>query len=302
MGNTAWIILKKRNHLEPVEKNRIYKAIHTGRLSLSYLGLSRLSANRVLREYESLEPVGAELTMEKVIMVNDSLIDLLLVEDDERLASLTCEYLEKNGLAVTVETDGERGLQQALKHNYDVILLDLMLPNRDGISICQRVREHSDVPIIMITARGEEADKVMGLEIGADDYMAKPFSPRELLARIRVAVRRSRGQAGPRSNLIQVGDLNLDPGTLVATLKGTAIDLTSYEFALLLALSERAGQVLTRDRLMELARGNAEEAFDRSIDVHISRLRQKLGDDSRKPLRIRTVRGAGYQYMLQGGS
>ncbi|SDZ74510.1 two-component system, OmpR family, response regulator RstA [Desulfuromusa kysingii] len=234
-------------------------------------------------------------------MANDSLIDLLLVEDDERLASLTREYLEKNGIVVTIETDGERGLQQALMHNYDVILLDLMLPNRDGISICQRLREHSDVPIIMITARGEEADRVMGLEIGADDYMAKPFSPRELLARIRVAVRRSRGQAGPRSHLIQVGDLALDPGTLTATVNGTALDLTCYEFSLLHALSGRAGQVLSRDRLMELARGNADEAFDRSIDVHISRLRQKLGDDPRKPIRIRTVRGAGYQYLIQGG-
>ena len=233
-------------------------------------------------------------------MGHDSLIDLLLVEDDSRLASLTREYLEKNGVVVTLEEDGERGLQQALKHNFDVILLDLMLPGRDGISICQRLREHSDVPIIMVTARGEEADRVMGLEIGADDYLPKPFSPRELLARIRVAVRRARGQSGPRSNQIRVGDLELDPGSLTATLNGTVLDLTSYEFALLQALSERAGQVLSRDRLMELVRGNADEAFDRSIDVHISRLRQKLGDDPRKPLRIRTVRGAGYQYLARG--
>ncbi len=235
-------------------------------------------------------------------MGHDSLIDLLLVEDDSRLASLTREYLEKSGVVVTLEEDGERGLQQALKHNFDVILLDLMLPGRDGISICQRLREHSDVPIIMVTARGEEADRVMGLEIGADDYLPKPFSPRELLARIRAAVRRARGQSGPRSNQIRIGDLELDPGSLTATLNGTVLDLTSYEFSLLQALSERAGQVLSRDRLMELARGNADEAFDRSIDVHISRLRQKLGDDPRKPLRIRTVRGAGYQYLVRGGS
>ena len=140
----------------------------------------------------------------------------------------------------------------------------------------------------------------MGLEIGADDYLAKPFSPRELLARIRVIVRRARGQAGPRSQQLRVGDLELDPGSLTATLGGKTLELTSYEFSLLQALAERVGQVLSRERLMELARGNAEEAFDRSIDVHISRLRHKLGDDPRKPLRIRTVRGAGYQYLARG--
>ena len=230
------------------------------------------------------------------------MIDLLFIEDDLRLACLTREYLEKNEIVVTLEADGEQGLRQALRHNFDVVLLDLMLPGRDGISVCQRLREHSDVPIIMVTARGEEADRVMGLEIGADDYLPKPFSPRELLARIRVAVRRTRGQAGLRSRLINVGDLALDPGTLTATLAGEELELTSYEFALLKALTERAGQILSRERLMELSRGNAEEAFDRSIDVHISRLRQKLGDDSRKPLRIRTVRGAGYQYLAKGAS
>jgi len=235
-------------------------------------------------------------------MGHDILINLLLVEDDARLASLTREYLEKNGIIVTLENDGERGLQQALKYKFDVILLDLMLPKRDGISICQRVREHSDVPILMVTARGEEADRVMGLELGADDYLSKPFSPRELLARIKVAIRRSRGQVGPRRQLIKVGDLELDPGSLTATLSGSPLDLTSYEFSLLQALAERAGKVLSRERLMELARGNAEEAFDRSIDVHISRLRQKLGDDPRNPLRIRTVRGAGYQFMSQGSA
>lgn len=234
-------------------------------------------------------------------MEREPLIDLLMIEDDLRLAQLTREYLERNGIVVTLEADGERGLQQALRHRFDAVLLDLMLPGRDGISICQRLREHSDVPILMVTARGEEADRILGLEIGADDYLPKPFSPRELLARIRSAVRRSRGQAGPRSALIRVGDLALDPGTLTASLNGLPLDLTSYEFALLQALAERAGQVLSRERLMELARGSAEEAFDRSIDVHISRLRQKLGDDPRNPQRIRTVRGAGYQYLAKGG-
>ena len=233
-------------------------------------------------------------------MDREPLINLLMIEDDSRLAQLTREYLERQGVVVTVEADGEQGLQQALRHRFDAVLLDLMLPSRDGISVCQRLREHSDVPILMITARGEEADRVLGLEIGADDYLSKPFSPRELLARIRAAVRRARGQSGPRSTLVRVGDLTLDPASLTATLNGLTLDLTSYEFALLQALAERAGQVLSRERLMELGRGNAEDAFDRSIDVHISRLRQKLGDDPRDPHRIRTVRGAGYQYLAEG--
>ncbi len=231
-------------------------------------------------------------------MESDAIIDLLLIEDDVRLADLTREYLEGHGIIVTLENNGEQGLQQALRHRFDLILLDLMLPDRDGISVCQRLREYSDVPVIMITARGEEADRVLGLEIGADDYIHKPFSPRELLARIRSTVRRARGQSGPRTAGVTVGDLTLDPGSLTARLLGQPLDLTSYEFALLQALAERAGQVLSRDRLMELVRGNADEAFDRSIDVHISRLRQKLGDNSRHPQRIRTVRSVGYQYMI----
>jgi two-component system response regulator RstA len=231
-------------------------------------------------------------------MEPNALIHLLLIEDDSRLALLTQEYLEQNGIVVMLENDGERGLQQALRNRFDVVLLDLMLPGRDGISVCQKIREHSDVPILMLTARGEEADRVLGLEIGADDYLPKPFSPRELLARVRAAVRRSRRQAGPRSSMfLSIGQLTLDPGTLTASLASKPLDLTSYEFALLLILAEHCGQVLSRDRLMELARGSADEAFDRSIDVHISRLRQKLGDDPRNPQLIRTVRGVGYQYL-----
>jgi two-component system response regulator RstA len=235
-------------------------------------------------------------------MEHEPLITLLMIEDDVRLAGLTREYLERNGIVVSWEADGERGLQRALRQRFDAVLLDLMLPGRGGISVCQRLREHSDVPILMITARGEEADRVLGLEIGADDYLPKPFSPRELLARIRSAVRRARGQAGPRSALVRVGDLVLDSGTMRVTANGVLLELTSYEFALLQALAERAGQVLSRERLMELARGSAEEAFDRSIDVHISRLRQKLGDDPRNPQRIRTVRGVGYQYLSRGSA
>jgi two-component system response regulator RstA len=222
----------------------------------------------------------------------------LLVEDDARLADLTRQYLERHGVVVSVAADGARGLELALRERFDVVLLDLMLPGRDGIEICQRLREHSDVPILMVTARGEEADRVLGLEIGADDYLAKPFSPRELLARIHALVRRARGRAGPRVRPLTAGDLVLDPGARTATLAGRALELTGYEFALLYALCERAGRVLGREQLMELARGSADEAFDRSIDVHVSRLRQKLGDDARHPRRIKTVRGVGYQLAV----
>lgn len=229
--------------------------------------------------------------------MEDTLITALLVEDDARLAKLTTAYLARHGVTATVVGDGEAGLAEAGRHRYDVVLLDLMLPGMSGIEVCQALRARSDVPIIMLTARGEEADRVLGLELGADDYLPKPFSPRELLARVRAAVRRARGQAGPRLRALSVGELVLDPGTRVARLSGASLDLTSYEFSLLYALAEHAGRALSRDRLMELARGNAEEAFDRSIDVHVSRLRQKLDDDPRRPRWIRTVRGVGYQML-----
>jgi DNA-binding response OmpR family regulator len=156
------------------------------------------------------------------------------------------------------------------------------------------------VPIIVITARGEEADRVMGLELGADDYLSKPFSARELLARIRALVRRATGRAGPTTEEVHVGTLSLSPGSRRATLRGQELALTSYEFSLLYALASRAGHVLSRDQLMGLAGGNREESFDRSIDVHVSRLRQKLGDSSRRPRLLKTVRGAGYILSDEG--
>jgi DNA-binding response OmpR family regulator len=223
-------------------------------------------------------------------------INALLVEDDERLARLTAEYLEGHGVVVTRAADGNAGLDEAVKHRYDVVLLDLMLPGKSGLDVCRELRERSDVPVIVLTARGEEADRVLGLEIGADDYLAKPFSSRELLARIRAVIRRSRGQAGPPTRTIQVGTLHIDPGARVARLDGRELPLTAYEFTLLRVLAERAGRVLSREQLMELARGSAEDSFDRSIDVHVSRLRSKLGDDPKKPRLLKTVRGVGYLY------
>jgi len=219
----------------------------------------------------------------------------LLVEDDARLASLTAEYLRRHEVQVVVAGDGAAALAEARRGRFDVVLLDLMLPGGSGLDVCRELRARSDVPILILTARGEEADRVLGLELGADDYLTKPFSPRELLARIQAQVRRARGQAGPPTRPIVLGDLELDPASVRATLAGRELPLTTYEFQLLRVLAERAGHVLSRERLLELVRGSAEEAFDRSIDVHISRLRTKLGDDPKRPRWLKTVRGLGYQ-------
>jgi DNA-binding response OmpR family regulator len=227
-------------------------------------------------------------------VTTESSLLALLVEDDARLAALTREYLGGHGVAVEVVSDGRRGLQEGLRGGWDVVLLDLMLPSLGGLEVCRELRARSDVPIIVLTARGEEADRVMGLELGADDYLAKPFSPRELLARIRAVTRRAKGQAGPRLKQLRVGELAIDPSARTVTLRGAAVELTAYEFALLHALAERAGMVLSREQLMEFARGSSEDSFDRSVDVHVSRLRQKLGDDPKRPRLLKTVRGAGY--------
>ncbi len=226
-------------------------------------------------------------------------IKVLLVEDDTRLAQLTARYLESHGVVVTVVHDGLEGQIEALRRQYDCIVLDLMLPGRDGLEITRELRARTDVPIVMVTARAEEADRVLGLEVGADDYVTKPFSPRELLARIRATVRRVRGQAGPQQQMVQVGGLVLDPQRMTVTLDGKVIDVTAYEFSILRALAQRPGRVLSREQLLDLAKGSAELSFDRSIDVHVSRLRAKLGDDSRSPKILKTVRGVGY--LLAGG-
>jgi DNA-binding response OmpR family regulator len=220
-------------------------------------------------------------------------LTLLLIEDDVRLARFTVEYLERNGVTVTHVTDGEVGLREALLHTYDAVLLDLNLPTTDGVAVCRELRARSDVPILMVTARVDEIDRVLGLEMGADDYLPKPFSPRELLARVRATVRRARGLVGPTS-VLRVGPLVLSTTSMTATLHGQPLDLTGYEFVILRVLAERKGRVLTREQIMELAKGSNDEAFDRSIDVRISRLRQKLGEDPRRPSILRTVRGVGY--------
>jgi DNA-binding response OmpR family regulator len=221
-------------------------------------------------------------------------LSVVYVEDDERLARLTSQYLRSHNVEVHVVARGDAALAEVLRTRPDVVLLDLMLPGADGIEVCRSIRGRIDVPIIMVTARGEEADRVLGLEGGADDYVIKPFSSRELLARVRAQARRARGKAGPPAARLTVAGLTIDTTTMSASLHGKRLVLTTFEFALLRVLTERAGRVLGRELLLELVHGTAEEAFDRSIDVHVSRLRAKLEDDPKNPRLLKTIRGVGY--------
>ena len=224
----------------------------------------------------------------------------LLVEDDERLARFTGEFLEQHGVDVTRVADGEAALRLARTRSFDVVILDLLLPRRDGLDVCRELRTKSAVPIIVVTARTDESDRVIGLELGADDYLTKPFSARELLARVRALVRRARGHIGAEASVVRVGLLEVRPGSMTATYAGRPIDLTSYELTILRVLAERAGRVLSREQILELVRGTCDDAFDRSIDVRISRIRQKLGEDPRAASMIRTVRGVGYMVAQDG--
>jgi DNA-binding response OmpR family regulator len=219
---------------------------------------------------------------------------LLLVEDDVRLAQLTAEYLTDHGALVTHVTSGDAALREAARCPYELVILDLMLPGRDGLTVCRALRERSGVPVIIVTARTDEVDRVLGLETGADDYLTKPFSARELWARIQAVLRRTHGSVGPSETLVRIGPLAIDAARRRVELDGRELLLTTYEFALLYALALRAGRVLSRENLIDLVRGSADEAFERSVDVHISRLRQKLGDDPRQPRWVKTVRGVGY--------
>ena len=219
---------------------------------------------------------------------------VLMIEDDRALAAMVAEYLGEAGFLVEPEASAVTGLERLRRETYDALLLDVMLPDGDGFDICRRVREGSDIPILMLTARGDETDRVVGLEIGADDYLPKPFSPRELLARLRAVLRRRAPGAGQRTPVLRFGRLEIDRDARVARLDGEARDLTGYQFDLLTALAENAGRVLSRDYLMNRVKGTSLEAFDRSIDVHVSRIRAAIEDDPKKPKRLLTVRGAGY--------
>ena len=222
---------------------------------------------------------------------------ILIIDDDERLAAMVTDYLAAAGLTVAREPTAADGLAAAARGNPDAIILDLMLPDLDGFEVCRRLRATSDVPILMLTARGDDTDRIVGLEIGADDYLAKPFNPRVLLARLRAMLRRRGGQAaGPSADTLHFGRLQVDRGSRAVRVDGEAKVLTSYQFDLLVALAENAGRVLNRDRLLDLVKGQDLEAFDRSIDVHVSRIRAAIEDDPKHPRRIITVRGAGYVF------
>jgi two-component system OmpR family response regulator len=226
-------------------------------------------------------------------------IAVLFVEDDERLATFTSDYLTERGLSVVHVMDGDAALKELRLRHFDVVVLDVMLPGRDGFSICKSVRAQSDVPILLVTARGEETDRVLGLELGADDYVVKPFSPRELLARLQAFVRRHRGDLAPKTTELRVGPLSVSTSTFSATLDGEPVSLSATEFQLLVNFMQRPGRVLSRDQLLELMKGGTDEAFDRAIDVQVSRLRQKLGDEKRGHTLIKTIRGVGYMLVVE---
>jgi DNA-binding response OmpR family regulator len=219
---------------------------------------------------------------------------ILLIEDDSRLADMVREYLGKAGFDVVHAENGTRGLAMHGREAVDAVILDLMLPDTDGLEICRRIRARSDSPILMLTARGDPMDRVVGLEMGADDYLPKPFEPRELLARLRAILRRGRRAA--KADVLRYGRLEIDRDAREVRLDGSQRALTGYQFALLLTLAEHAGRVMSREALMDLVKGEQFDAFDRSIDVHISRIRAAIEDDPRNPRRVITVRGTGYVF------
>ena len=208
------------------------------------------------------------------------------------------EYLGKAGYHVIHAENGARGLALHAREAVDVVILDLMLPDGDGLDICRQIRARSDSPILMLTARGDPMDRVVGLEMGADDYLPKPFEPRELLARLRAILRRGRTKSGarPSPDVLRHGRLEIDRGAREVRLDGAPRPLTGYQFSLLLALAEHAGRVMSRDALMDAVKGEQLEAFDRSIDVHVSRIRAAIEDDPKRPRRIITMRGTGYVF------
>ncbi|RYF30594.1 MAG: response regulator transcription factor [Comamonadaceae bacterium] len=230
---------------------------------------------------------------------------LLMIEDDTRLAKMVGEYLTQSGFGFHHAPDGASGLEQLQQHSPDLVILDLMLPDTDGLEVCRRIRSLpgglAKVSVLMLTAKGDPMDRIIGLEIGADDYLPKPFEPRELLARIRAVLRR-RGETtseAAASTVIRFGSLEIDRNARTVTVGGALADLTSYQFDLLVAMAERAGRVLTRDQIMEAVRGRELEAFDRSIDVHMGRIRAAIEVDAKNPKRILTVRGVGYVFAKQ---
>jgi DNA-binding response OmpR family regulator len=221
---------------------------------------------------------------------------ILLIDDDTRLSEMLAEYLGARGFEAVARADATSGLAELERGEFVALVLDVMLPDGDGFEVCRTVRAHSDIPIVMLTARGAEEDRIVGLELGADDYLPKPFNPRELLARLRAVLRRKGVSPARRGASRRFGRLEIDRDARVVRVDGEERALTAYQFDLLVALSENAGRVLSRDALMNLVRGESLEAFDRSIDVHVSRIRAAIEDDPKHPRRLLTLRGAGYVF------
>ena len=228
---------------------------------------------------------------------------ILMIEDDERLAKMVGDYLRQSGFGFAHAADGMQGLSAVQHTSPDLVILDLMLPDMDGLQVCQKIRNlnggQAQTPVLMLTAKGDPMDRIIGLELGADDYLPKPFEPRELLARIRAILRRQTDVGASGHTRMQFGSLEIDRDARTVSVKGQLCDLTSYQFDLLVAMAERAGRVLTRDQIMEAVRGRELEAFDRSIDVHMGRIRMAIEDDHKAPERILTVRGVGYVFAKQ---
>lgn len=227
---------------------------------------------------------------------------LLILDDDPRTRALLAEYLGGRGYTVDTAPDGDTGLQRLKAEPPDLVVLDVMMPGKDGFEVCRIIRATSRVPIIMLTARGDELDRIVGLELGADDYLPKPFNPRELLARIQAVLRRAAPAPVEDRAVLHAGPVSVDPDRREARLNGALIELTTTEFDILRTLVANAGRVIPRERLMELARGEDYAAFERSVDVHVSHLRRKLGDDPKHPALIKTVRGVGYLLPSQGAA
>ncbi len=219
---------------------------------------------------------------------------ILLIEDDARLAEMVKTYLGGAGLHVTIAANGQSGIAAESRDAYDALILDLMLPDMDGLDVCKRIRARADTPILMLTARGDAMDRVVGLELGADDYLPKPFEPRELLARLKAILRR--GRSPRKVDMLRFGRLEIDIDARQVRLDGEERALTSYQFAMLLLMAQHAGRVMSRDAIMDAMKNERLEAFDRSIDVHISRIRAAIEEDAKKPRRVITVRGAGYVF------
>ena len=224
----------------------------------------------------------------------------LIIDDDPKLGALLEEYLQARGLQTALAASGPAGLARLRAGGVDLVVLDVMMPGMDGLAVLTEIRRESRVPVIMLTARGEDTDRIVGLELGADDYLAKPFNPRELLARARAVLRRVAAPEEDGDVALYAAGVRLDPARREVALDGAPVELTTTEFEILRALMSAAGRVIPRERLMEQARGQDWAAYERSVDVHISHLRRKLGDDPRSPQRIKTVRGVGY-FMPQGG-